>query len=626
MKSFRIFRFFFPLLLLILISFGGCSFFDFVGESISSGYQNTVAYFNSYYNGSRAFDEAEAEIEAAEQVSGIRGFTDKPQPINNTIRQKLTTVIDKCSNILQFYPSSALVDDALLLIGKSYYYQGDYLKAERKFTEFLAGYPDSPLNLEARAWYVKTLARLKKDEQAVGAGESLLAEAEKEGETDLAAEVLDVLGVLYERAKDYERSLAMYERLRDLAGDDEAQAWAYYRGGQKLVALDRLEEAARMFQLAAEKSDDHQFRFLSLHEYVRVLRSLGRFDEALRVSEEMLGDFRFAQKMKEMRFERGVTYRDAGQIDLAMDDFVEVDTTAARTEIGARASFELAKLYEHEKRDYHSARDAYGRATGFPVDSIIVEARKKQSGFVRYFSLFGTRRKLDSLVNRIIVPDSTGADSVRGNPPQVNLDSLKSALAVNSYDLGELFYVDIENPDSAVFWYKEALKGIDDSVRTPRINYIIAELAFSNPSHGYANGEAMLQSIIDTYPKSVYAMRAKVRLGIPLGISETDNGETLYKKAEAKIDSGNYTQAIGILRQITSDYPLSPFAPKSAYTMGWLYENRLSRPDSALSHYNLLLQSYAASPYAAVVRERLRAVKAERTDSSGTKRVKAEEK
>ena len=184
--------------------------------------------------------------------------------------------------------------------------------------------------------------------------------------------------------------------------------------------------------------------------------------------------------------------------------------------------------------------------------------------------------------------------------------------------MGELFYIDIENPDSAVFWYKEALKGIDDSVRTPRITYILAELALSNASRGYGDGNALLRSIIETYPKSVYAMRAKIQLGVPLEPSESDDSGMLYKKAEATIDSGNYSQAISTLKKITSDFPLSPFAAKSAYTVGWLYEHRLSQPDSALNQYTVLLQTYSSSPYAARVRPRIRAIQLSRTDTTST--------
>jgi len=625
MKSFPASRFFLPPLLLILTSVGGCSFFEYVGDSISDGYQNTVAYFNSYYNARRAFDDAEAEIVGAEQLSGIRGFTDKPPQVQSSVRQKLTTVIDKCSNILQFYPSSALVDDALMLIGKSYYYQAEYLKAERKFTEFFSGYPDSPLNREARLWYVRTLARLKKDDQAVESGMALLAEAEQDEDSDVAAAVTDILGVVHERGNRHEKSLEMYARLRDITEDDEMRAWAYYREGEKLNGLRRHEEAAEMFRLAADNSANAQFKCRSLLEHIRTLRSLERLDDALRVSDAMLDDFQFAQNTKEILFERGKTFGQAGRIDEAVDDLVKVDTTAARTELGSRASFELAKLYEHERADYRQARDSYQRSTTFPVAEFIAEGRRKQMGFTRYFSLTSLRGKTDSLLADVAAPDSLPADSATARAPRLSPDSLRSVLAENSFELAELFYVDIENPDSALFWYREALKGIDDTVRTPRIKYVMAELALSNPDRGFGNGEELLQSIIDDYPKSVYAMRSKIQLGVPVESSGPDESEVLYKRAEATIDSGDYGQAITVLKKISTEYPLSPFAAKSVYTVGWIYEHRLSQPDSALSQYKALVQTYAGSPYAAVVRPKVLARKVSDADSSA-KSVQEKEK
>ncbi len=631
MKSFPTSRFFLPSSLLILTLVSGCSFFNYVGESIADGYQNTVAYFNSYYNARRAFDEAETEIAAAERLTGISGFTDNPQQVQTSVKQKLTMVIDKCSNILQFYPSSALVDDALMLIGKSYFYQSEYLRAERKFTEFLSGYPESPLGREARLWYVRTLARLKKDDQAAEVGAALLAEAEQDEDSDVAAAVTDVLGVVYERGNRDDKSLEMYARLREFSGDDEVRAWGYYREGEKLKELQRPEEAAGKFRLASDNSTNPQFKCRSLLEYVRTLRSLGKLDEALRACDSMLEDFQFAQNTKEILFDRGKTFGQAGRVEDAVNDLVKVDTTAARTELGSRASLELGKLYEHKMADYRRARDAYQKSTTYPVPEFIAEARRKQMGFARYFTLTDARTKTDSLLGLASSTDSLTADSTIAKAPRLNPDSLRSVLMENSYELAELFYVDIEDPDSAVFWYKEALKGIDDTVRTPRIKYVIAELALSNPERGYGEGEALLRSIVNQYPKSVYAMRSRIQLGMPVESLGMDESETLYKRAEATIDSGDYGRAITTLKKISAEYPLSPFAPKSVYTVGWLYENRLSMPDSALSHYSSLVRIYAASPYAAAVRPKVLAKKASNVDSTATsvqkkeKRNKAEE-
>ena len=184
-------------------------------------------------------------------------------------------------------------------------------------------------------------------------------------------------------------------------------------------------------------------------------------------------------------------------------------------------------------------------------------------GFTRYFSLTSLRGKTDSLLADVAAPDSLPADSATARAPRLSPDSLRSVLAENSFELAELFYVDIENPDSALFWYREALRGIDDTVRTPRIKYVMAELALSNPDRGFGNGEELLQSIIDDYPKSVYAMRSKIQLGVPVESSGPDESEVLYKRAEATIDSGDYGQAITALKKISSSQstPNLPFLP-----------------------------------------------------------------
>lgn len=50
----------FPLILIaFLLLSPGCAVFRPVGEVIADGYENTVAYFNSYYNAKNLFDDAD---------------------------------------------------------------------------------------------------------------------------------------------------------------------------------------------------------------------------------------------------------------------------------------------------------------------------------------------------------------------------------------------------------------------------------------------------------------------------------------------------------------------------------------------------------------------------------------
>lgn len=87
----------------------GCAVFGPIGEWFSQGYENTVSYFNAYYNAERLFAEAEEEILTANLATrGKATSTAQVVTIPNTAKQKLTLVIDKCSNILSFSPASEI--------------------------------------------------------------------------------------------------------------------------------------------------------------------------------------------------------------------------------------------------------------------------------------------------------------------------------------------------------------------------------------------------------------------------------------------------------------------------------------------------------------------------------------
>ncbi len=594
--------------LVFLLPVSSCSFFNSVGDAVADGYQNTVSYFNSFYNAKRLFDEAEAEIVAAERAAGINGFSVKPVTPPVSARQKLSAVIEKCSNILQFYPTSALVDDALLLIGKSYYYQIEYLRAERKFTEFLSRYPESSLNGEVQLWFIRTLVRLDRDDEALALAAVLEAQAKNGGDLKIAAALHDVLGIVAVRSQSYQQAIEEYAEIAALTSDEEFLAWSHFRRGEELVRLERFEEAMGAFRLAAEGTDNNQMKYQAMLGEIRSLRKMGKTDEALQVNRTMLDNYQFIQKVKDLTFERGMTFAAAGDWDEAVADFRQVDTTAGRSELGAKAAFELGKIYESAFGDYRGARDFYARAGAYPVPDIINIARSRQSAFTRYFYLSDARVRVDSVANHFSGSLGAAADSATPAETMKRIDSLQALLRLNSYELGELFYMDIEQPDSAVFWYNDAIAGFEDSVRTPRMLYILAELARSYPEKNYADPDSLFRAIMNMYPKSVYAMRAATQLGIPVEMPKSDQGEARYKIAEAKIESGAYDEAVRILKTIIAEHSTSPYAPKSSYALGWLYEHRLAQPDSALRQYTSLLESYASSSYAGVVRPRIRAM------------------
>ena len=81
-------------------------------------------YFNTFFHAKQSYKEAEKMRLRANQEVAKGG-----------VATKYNEAIKKASKVLQNHPKSKYADDATMLIGKSFYYMGDYARAREKFVE-----------------------------------------------------------------------------------------------------------------------------------------------------------------------------------------------------------------------------------------------------------------------------------------------------------------------------------------------------------------------------------------------------------------------------------------------------------------------------------------------------------
>jgi tetratricopeptide (TPR) repeat protein len=233
------------LLLFSLVSFS-CVVTEFIG-----------AYFNTYYNAQRLFTEAEAEVFAqTDSRPGGRSFL-VPFTIQSATRTKFVAVIEKGSKLLQYHPESHLVDNALMMIGKSYFYSDEDQKAERKFREVIDGFPDGGLALEARLLLACGQYRMNMKKASGTTARQVIEEAEKKGEEEFLARAYSLLARLDFEEKNFDAAAKLYERAAEHATDSEQQAGSYvlvadmYKRMEKYhdaeIAFSRAEKASRLY-------------------------------------------------------------------------------------------------------------------------------------------------------------------------------------------------------------------------------------------------------------------------------------------------------------------------------------------------------------------------------------------
>ena len=638
---------------LVSLALPGCSLLSTIGSWFSQGYDNTTAYFNAYYNAKRVFDEAEAEVLSA--TLSARGKTvQTPQSgqIPPTAKQKFTQVIDKCSNILSFYQQSAVVDDALFLIGKSYYYQGEYVKAERKFSELLAQFPGGSLSFVGQLWFVRTLEKLNRLDDAITAAEALARDAKEAGEEDLAGEAHSILGSILTAQNLSQRAIEQYANAVEFSGDGRLQATGQSKIGDLYVSLQEYDKAASAYLKVTDYSPDVYLLFYSRLQAALAFRSLKKHDTTIALLNELADDYRFNEYVGLTRLELGATYVQSERMADAVDEFRYVDTTFARTETGAKAAFELGKLLQSHYGDYTEARMAYAHASSNALTPVAPEAQRRVTALARYFQSQDEFAKTDSVLNALDIdslwirkdtlasaagidtleqradsviatrdsslalPDSLDlthvADSSLAKPDssafiirKPSRDSLNVVLSGLAYQLGEVFYSDLEVPDSAFFWYNQSLKLHVDSTRAPRMLFVLAEIMRADPERKYGDEKEMYNRLLKEYPASRYADQVKILLGLQPASTKIDPAVALYAQAESLMEALQYQNALTKLTSIVNEHSSSPYAAKSKYTMGWIYEHYLTNPDSALSQYKQVAEQYGSTEYGAAARRRL---------------------
>lgn len=393
----------------------GCQVFTPVGDFIGQRYTNTASYFNTYYNARKMFSEAETEVLATIQANREKGA--KGQTVvfvmPSTARQKFTTSIEKNSKLLSYYPTSKYVDDALLMIGKSYYYLEEDVKAERKFLELISQYPESGLVFETKLWYGKSLLRQERNTEGLQMLGTLYTDALEDGDDDIAGRAALAVGEYYFAQNDFVNALKFFGESVAALGDGEENARTQFQIGICHSKLDETEEARKAFHAVGNFSPDYNTAFQASVYESRMLTRQEKFDPALEILFDRLDDSKFTEYFGTAHREVGNTYYAQGNIDEAVAQYRYVDTAYARTDDAARSMFALASLYEHTLFEFDSARTYYNKArVEFSGSEITPEAAIRSEIFGKYFILRRDLANYDTLIMETIHPRPVKIDSL----------------------------------------------------------------------------------------------------------------------------------------------------------------------------------------------------------------------
>ncbi|OGU71505.1 MAG: hypothetical protein A2V93_08970 [Ignavibacteria bacterium RBG_16_34_14] len=372
-------------------------------------WNNFTTYFNLYYNTSDIFVEAENQIK--EQKKDL--FSTEELTLPGTVNTQLVKVIEKCSEILQFNSESAYVDEALLMLGKAFYYQKNHQKALRKFEELIATQKESDLLLETKLWIGKTQIQLKDYESALKILGEVREQAVEEGKEDILKDAY-VEEIVYRISKeDYQLAVSLSNQFLEVTNDEDIKAEVLFEIGKLYNKINEPENAVTAFEKVLDYNPLYKIELGAKLELGKTLRSVGKLEEALEVFNDMKEEAKFIDAYNEIDLQVGITLKELGRLEEAVEKLTFVDTSYVNTPSSGIAKYKLGEIYEYDYKNFDSAGSYYQKSltSSLPKDYTI-DAGQKIRTFKKYQHLTSQINNYSSQLFYVENPEEYTKDSI----------------------------------------------------------------------------------------------------------------------------------------------------------------------------------------------------------------------
>ncbi|HMS64629.1 MAG TPA: tetratricopeptide repeat protein [Ignavibacteria bacterium] len=374
--------------------------------------ENFTAYFNTHFRAEEDYDEAMAEYKTS-LISIYSRQLDSlgvELPVSGNIKDKLNKSIERASKIIQFHKNSKYIDNAVLLIGKSYYYLQDYFNAERKFDEFISKLSSSENADEAILFLGRTKFRLGKKDEGRTILQSLLKSTD---DNEIKSLTIRDLGILEYNSGNVSQSVSDFKASIDYSNDNERKAESQYILAN-IISIYKPEESAKEYQKVLEYTSDFDLTFFANLNTAKGLiynKNFSNADEILTTLRKKYRDFPAYTQLVDLEIANNLYAQN--KIFEADQKYYDVIVRYPGSVSSSDAYYYLAKHDEDVDKDYYNALLNYKKSVEEnPTSNYHKESTEKVTTLERYFSLLGSA---DDSVKVIIPTVNSEVEKYRRN-------------------------------------------------------------------------------------------------------------------------------------------------------------------------------------------------------------------
>ena len=560
-----------------MIFLTGCSVWD-----------NFITYFNLYYNADELYTKIEKQI--LDQKKDL--FSIESPVIPPAANADVQKLIEKCSVILQFHSNTSYVDDALMMLGKAFYYQKNYLKSQQKFKELITSQPNSGYVLESRLWIGKCDMRLRNYADGLALLGEVRTIAIEEDEEEIMEEAFIEEIVYRKTIGDIPAAILTANEFLELSDNDKINGELWYEVGNLNMEIDDIENAVIAYENVFDYSPGYDLEVAAKIKLGRALRESGKPEEALSIFSDMRSKDKYSDKYSDLELEMGITQSALGEYDEALELFVIVDTTYKNTPNSGAAKYEIGSVYEYGIKLLDSAAVYYQRASTVTLPKEYMNpAKDKNRLFSRYVLLKKDLNKYGKQLFYLQYPEEFNKDSVK-----YVQDSLAIAEEIsNVKELQEIWsgLGDIMGEDTTGY-YQDSV-----TVANLLVNLLKDSLEFINRDSIFSKvrNPQPQDSLIVAQFDSMLTNRTFDPMGQQKIEQRKRERESMANQLVASLpDTLKFKNNPPKRPKITED-SLKTLLSKNQLELGNLFLSEFNMPDSAYKYYYSNLTEYPNSIY-----------------------------
>lgn len=680
----------FILCITVLVLMSGCR------TSLQSNWKNFNAYYNTFYNAEKSFEAGLKKNEAQNrEYNPLQPIRIHLSPVNAGA-QDFDKAIQKAADILRRHDDTKWVDDAIFLIGKSYYYRQDYFSADQKFRELYITTDDPEMQILSSLWQGRVFLDMDLHSEGVAFLIEKINDHEGLWSQSQEAEAQALLAQHYVGLENWQSAAEeLIKALPDL-NKREYKERGYFLLGQVFEIMNDFEAAYQAYEEVQEHFDEYRIQYLAQRKRAEVARRLGRNDLAFSIFDNMIRDDKNIEYRSELDFELARTEHERqnyGQAEELYNNVLHNVNSRPPADIRARAYYGLAEIYRFGYNNFSRAAAYYdsaaqvnvaadrlpddfeaqslaesfgnyarikseislqdsllslGQLSQAELDSVLAEIRLRKiqeleelrreqqqqrdqlvtggeenegqstqntnNGFLnenspvlqenarqQFYATWGNRPLADywrvrSMIQASTYTDEIEEDEVRSEESELlNIeidlsqvpfteeaqDSVRKKIASYDYELGNLFFLSLNMPDSAVYYFEKAIeRPSNDNINMVSL-YSLSELYFIEGNEQRALDHA--QRLITEFPNSVYAQRVADQYGLPIVNSRETWSEVDPIQVYSQIieqDSLSKAEKAERLRSFASNYSSYAVASRAQFEAIQSYTNA-AKEDSA---------------------------------------------